>query len=189
MLLLQVFVSLPALYVAAPYFGGAMGERPGVLKALAHFAFCVAVEEVGFFYTHWALHSKLLYKRFHRRHHLLTRPTGPAAEYAHPLEFLFGNVAPTMLGPILCGAHPATCYWWTLVAIQVTCSGHSDLYHPYWPWGDARRHDFHHSHIIGSYGPMGFLDRLHGTESAWEAFSAKREADEAKAAAAAAKSD
>ena len=50
----------------------------------------LVVNEVLFFYSHWAFHTNLfglqLYKRFHKIHHEFTAPFALAALYAHPLE-------------------------------------------------------------------------------------------------------
>lgn len=54
----------------------------------------VHIEDAVFVFTHRLLHSKLLYKRIHKLHHTYTMPIGICAEYAHPIEFIFGNSIP-----------------------------------------------------------------------------------------------
>lgn len=184
-LALQVVVGLPAMAVAAPYFPDWAGRPVPALPTVAwQLVVCIAVEEVLFGLTHRALHTKALYGRFHKRHHSLTAPSGGAAEYAHPLEFLFGNLVPTVLGPMLVGAHPAVYYTWLQIVIQTTCNAHCGFYHPLSPWGDARRHDFHHRTSNGALSPMGIMDRLMGTEQPYTDWLAEQERAEAAAKAA-----
>ena len=48
---------------------------------------CVAhvfVNELIFFYAHWALHKGSLYKCIHKQHHEFTAPFALAALHAHP---------------------------------------------------------------------------------------------------------
>lgn len=44
---------------------------------------------------------KRFYKSVHKIHHKWTAPIGIAAEYAHPFEFLIGNIVPVFTGPIV----------------------------------------------------------------------------------------
>jgi sterol desaturase/sphingolipid hydroxylase (fatty acid hydroxylase superfamily) len=42
---------------------------PGALATVGTFLFCLACEEIGFFYVHRFLHGPKYYKRFHKLHH------------------------------------------------------------------------------------------------------------------------
>lgn len=42
---------------------------PGDLETVGTFIFCLACEEIGFFYTHRLLHGSKYYTRFHKLHH------------------------------------------------------------------------------------------------------------------------
>jgi sterol desaturase/sphingolipid hydroxylase (fatty acid hydroxylase superfamily) len=69
---------------------------------------CYLVVDVCFYSTHRLLHCGKVYIAIHKMHHRFTAPTSVAAVYAHPIEFIFGNLAGVMLGPILTNAHPYT---------------------------------------------------------------------------------
>lgn len=42
---------------------------PGALETVGTFVFCLACEEIGFFYVHRFLHGPQYYKTFHKLHH------------------------------------------------------------------------------------------------------------------------
>lgn len=113
--------------------------------------------EVAFYAFHGFLHwSPVFYKHVHKIHHRFTAPTAMACVYAHPLEFVFGNVLPIYLGPILCDSHPITCYLWWGLAMLGTCKGHSG----YTIMGHRDNHEDHHLLYRYNYGGMGLLDRI-----------------------------
>ena len=58
-------------------------------------------------------HSRFLFARVHKAHHRFRAPIGFAAEYAHPVEFLVGNILPVFIGPVVCGA---MCILWICVS-------------------------------------------------------------------------
>jgi len=96
------FITTPitayALYPVVHYFGTPLATAP--LEPLATQALLFAgahlVNDVGFYWTHRLLHSKALYKRFHKKHHTFRGSVGAAAEYAHPVEVILSNQIPTI---------------------------------------------------------------------------------------------
>jgi sterol desaturase/sphingolipid hydroxylase (fatty acid hydroxylase superfamily) len=84
------------------------------------------VEDFVFHNTHKLLHTKKLYQIFHKIHHEYKTPIGLAAEYAHPVEFVLGNVIPVFLAPMLLGSrvHIWTIWMWTGMRTAETLDGH-----------------------------------------------------------------
>ena len=85
------------------------------------------------------------------------------AEYAHPIEFVFGNVIPTTEGSMLLGKnmHYSLFIFMTSFKVTATTFGHSGYDFPIFPFElfpfkvSSPYHDFHHSNNVGNYG--GFL--------------------------------
>lgn len=86
-------------------------------------------------------------------------PVSIASEYAHPLEFMFGNHYTSFLGLFLLGSR---CHFWTLmqwgvIRVLETHDGHSGYEFPWSifrliPFGaDGTYHIFHHTKNVGNY--------------------------------------
>jgi methylsterol monooxygenase len=120
----------------------------------------LAVEELVFFYSHRWLHSnKALYQAVHKIHHTWTAPVSWAAIYCHPLEMIASNMAPLLLGPLICGSHA----WPTMVYMGMGVLHTMAVHSGYWICDDDGMHDLHHSKFNVNFGMMGVMDYLYGT--------------------------
>eukprot|EP00761_Pharyngomonas_kirbyi_P013137 gb/GECH01013164.1/.p1 GENE.gb/GECH01013164.1/~~gb/GECH01013164.1/.p1 ORF type:complete len:266 (+),score=40.31 gb/GECH01013164.1/:1-798(+) len=167
----QIGVQLPFLFITLP-----LHQRVFTLDRLSldhldsaptiayHLIFSIMTTEILFYTSHRLLHYGILYRYIHKQHHEFIAPMGLAAEYAHPVEFLFGNILPIFVGPLLCGAHILTTWFWNMLSIIVTVSHHGGYQLPWLIGGlDPEYHDLHHQRFIVNYGTIGLLDKLLGT--------------------------
>mmetsp|Transcript_1990 Transcript_1990/g.7194 ORF Transcript_1990/g.7194 Transcript_1990/m.7194 type:complete len:252 (-) Transcript_1990:35-790(-) len=115
------------------------------------------VEEMLFFYAHWMLHHRAIYRYVHKVHHLWKMPVGVAALYAHPVEHLLANILPSYIGGLLVGAHYHVMLVWTAVASINVVKAHCG-----YPRGSVT-HDDHHQWFNCNYGNFDWFDRVHGT--------------------------
>lgn len=90
------------------------------------------------------------------------------------------NIVPTLGGPLLFGSHAYVHFLWLFVRVTETCFVHSGYNVPFSPFelfsfqGGTDRHDFHHTHNIGSYGSWtNIWDRLMGTDKQFVAWQKK----------------
>eukprot|EP00347_Sterkiella_histriomuscorum_P015948 403355075 len=138
--------------------------------------FCMIVQDFFFFLSHWFLHKPYFYKRIHKIHHQYNQTVGFSAEYAHPFEFLFGNVVPFIIPCLILGSrlHYFTYFIWGSFRIANTVYVHSGYDFPWVPndicifYGNSTYHDYHHSHNVGNFGGMITLwDTIIGTNGSF----------------------
>ncbi|KAG8438915.1 hypothetical protein GDO86_005197 [Hymenochirus boettgeri] len=162
----QIFLSLPMVLLMYPVMqwrGNPCGpELPTFHWVLLELSVFVLVEEILFYYSHRLVHHPALYKHIHKKHHEWTAPVGVVSLYAHPLEHIFSNMLPSMVGPMLMGSHVATIMLWFCLALITTTISHCGYHLPFLP--SPEFHDFHHLKFNQCYGVLGVLDHLHGTD-------------------------
>lgn len=178
---LNLLISWVAAFIAYPMatkngYTADPGQIPGPLITFLQLAFFTVVEDTLFYFAHRTFHHPSIYRHIHKQHHAFNHTVSIAAEYAHPIEFIFGNIIPFGTGPILLGAHCTTMYTWLLFRMGESVSSHSGYDFPWTPWSiipfgaDAMKHDVHHS--IGATGGTAgnyatfyvWWDRLLGTD-------------------------
>ncbi|XP_069825089.1 fatty acid hydroxylase domain-containing protein 2 [Dendropsophus ebraccatus] len=162
----QIFLSFPMVFLMYPFMkwrGNPCGtELPTFHWVLLELTVFVLVEEILFYYSHRLFHHPSIYKHVHKQHHEWTAPVGVVSMYAHPLEHIFSNMLPSMVGPMLMGSHVATIMLWFCLALITTTISHCGYHLPLLP--SPEFHDFHHLKFNQCYGVLGVFDRLHGTD-------------------------
>ena len=141
-------------------------ELPALLPFIVNLAACIPYAEFVFYGMHRLLHTPWMFEHIHYLHHTWTAPCAPCAIYAHPIEFLIGNVTVVAAGPFFLGHHLSVWIVWTALATANTIHGHSGWH---LPWlGSPEGHDYHHSSgYIDNLGVVGVLDAFFKTDSHW----------------------
>jgi methylsterol monooxygenase len=170
--LLGYYVFYPITqYFNVPPLGSAL---PSPLKMSALLMFAYLFNEFGFYFTHRALHTKLLYARFHKQHHTYTGTMSISAEFASPVEVATSNQFPTLGGLIFLGAHPVLMVVWLSQRLLNTYEAHSG-YDLSTTWlgkvglansHGAAFHDYHHTVNRGNFGSP-LTDWFGGTMDGW----------------------
>ena len=74
---------------------------------------CLYTDDFVFSTIHRILHIPVLFRNIHSIHHRHHITVGLAATYAHPIEFIFGNVLSVTSGSLILGHRM---HYWTFVA-------------------------------------------------------------------------
>ena len=165
-------------------FKTSLEEWPTGGVMLGQFMLFMLVEDVGFYWSHYVLHTSYFYW-VHKQHHEYYNTICLTATYAHPLEVLFSNVLPTYMGyrmlSLYMPVHVIIITIWMLFRMLETCDNHCGYE---WSWGQlsffpwklgSEYHNFHHSHNVGNFGSMFEIwDYMMGSNVEYHKFQKKR---------------
>lgn len=167
------FLMFPALiYVSFQALGQQPVDAPlpSIADIFVAMVYGHLFNDVAFYFTHRAFHTKALYW-LHKQHHSFGGTMGIAAEHANPVEALVANVFPTLGGVVFFGCkHPWVSLVWVLVRVQQTCFAHSGYNFGGTLWDtvglthahETIFHDHHHTRNQGNFGCLA-MDYLFGT--------------------------
>lgn len=121
---------------------------------------CNLITEIWFYHIHLMVHSPILYKKYHKRHHEFSEPYALTALYCSGYEAVFCNLFAVSLGPVMLQIPPPYLYiWFGVVSLNSTLS-HSGFR---LAWLMDGGHDIHHQSFNYNFGLLTIFDRIYGT--------------------------
>ena len=128
-----------------------------IYHAIWQIPFMIVLTDILFFFSHYVMHTKWLFKHVHSKHHKYNIPIAAGALYAHPVEHICVNLFSTVTPMFLVKAHPTVAVWWTILASVNTVISHSAT-------EKDDNHGLHHRFHNCNYG-AGFMivDQVFGT--------------------------
>jgi sterol desaturase/sphingolipid hydroxylase (fatty acid hydroxylase superfamily) len=162
--------------VSSPLYPYSLARLPNTVTGTAvGLALVLLLDDAWFYWTHRALHTPKLYKRFHRTHHRSADPSPLTAFAFHPVEAITISGGGTVIG-LLIGVPPATYVLFGWVSLFNNINGHLGyewaprFWHkiPVLGWKTPpTHHNLHHEKVRGNYGLyFTFWDKWMGTEFA-----------------------
>ncbi|MBL8020235.1 MAG: sterol desaturase family protein [Leptospirales bacterium] len=149
-------------------------EDRGWVYFVSSIVIMIILHDGYFYWTHRLMHSRILFKTFHRIHHLSRTPSPLAAYAFSPFEALVQLAIFPMIVFVI-PAHPIALFIFPTWMILRNVLGHSGYeFFPAWfattpvvrSLTTAVHHDMHHDTMRGNYGLyFRFWDRMMGTEN------------------------
>ena len=164
-----------------------VGSFPSRSQIAIQLLVCMILDDLTFFWSHRTLHTRWLYKHVHKKHHEYVTPVSIASHYAHPVEFVLGNILPFAMGPLVLSSqmHFFTRICWSVLRLTETCNGHCGYEFPWAPFsivpftGSAQYHGYHHTNNLGNFASFFTLwDTVFGTNRHYLRHLAKLKAQE-----------
>jgi len=163
-----VFVTPFVEYTRVYYEIGQYGRGYLVLSIVL----MILLHDTYFYWMHWLMHRKVIFRYVHKVHHLSTNPSPWAAMSFHPLEAVIKAGVIVVIALVM-PVHPLAIGIFLLFMIIYNVYGH--LGYELYPKGFSRsrigrwintsvNHNLHHQTFKGNYGLYFlFWDRIMGT--------------------------
>lgn len=117
-------------------------DFPSEIELFLNIMFCALLADMFAFLSHSTMHRPFFYKRFHKLHHEHKVTTSIATIHFHPLEHVFSNVIPQVIGAELLGRrmHLSSYFGWLLIRMMCSIEEHGGYK---WSWSMFRLLPFH----------------------------------------------
>jgi sterol desaturase/sphingolipid hydroxylase (fatty acid hydroxylase superfamily) len=155
---LQIFIHLPASIICDSLFGN-YNTQWSSWHLIWQLPLALNITDGLLYYTHRLFHTiPFLYKRIHSQHHQWAVPVGVSALDTHPVEHVFVNLMPVIVGILLVHANVLGCSLYIILATLNTVAAHSGFKYI------TDIHDLHHLHLTVNFGTgWSVFDKFHGT--------------------------
>jgi sterol desaturase/sphingolipid hydroxylase (fatty acid hydroxylase superfamily) len=95
------------------------------------------VEDTFYYFGHKLLHTKYLYAKIHKIHHRYIKNVSIAAEYSHPIEFIFVNLGAITSGVMILNERMHA-YTFLIYIIIRNLQGFNEHCGYNYPWAPSR---------------------------------------------------
>ena len=72
-----------------------------LIKSIIQIVITKYLSQILFYFSHRTFHSIIFLKKFHKIHHNFQQPIGMRAAYTHPVDYIFGNMIPLGIVPLI----------------------------------------------------------------------------------------
>jgi sterol desaturase/sphingolipid hydroxylase (fatty acid hydroxylase superfamily) len=160
-LLNQIFITIPITLLLKVNIINAFesSTNDSVGLTLIKIFLIANLSNIFFYLSHYLLHTKLLFKLIHYKHHEFIEPIAVAAVYAHPLEHLVTNVLSFIIPFILIGTNYIAGIILVCIGTFITIHAHCT----YTIFNMKNEHLIHHKLFKYNYGFGGYLDWFFNT--------------------------
>jgi methylsterol monooxygenase len=149
-------------------------DFPSTLQFFLTIMFSSMMADMTGFLSHSTFHRPWLYKNIHKIHHEHTVSTSLATIDFHPIEHIFSNVIPQVIGAELLGKRMhLSCYFGFMILRMISSIEEHAGYKFSWsmfrlvPFHlDGQEHVYHHSDNVGNYASfLGIWDTVIGSNA------------------------
>ena len=123
------------------------------------FLFMTLIADFCFWVIHLILHKPFFFSKFHYIHHQVISPTPLTTFYVHPIEHLFANLFPILIGPLLLRPNPLLVIFWLTSATFSAVRNHSRPNKNY-IFVNPFFHNLHHQLVRINFSISGLFDFL-----------------------------